>query len=176
MQLPQITSGQVAESRSYSKTELTSDWIYEPGPQTTATLGAALATTSAEYRYARELSLDPGIAGPRSGGATSDNLSGSGSPEARTFSAYGSMRRSWPHFEGELGLRLDGQDYSGEATQLQWSPRLNLRYDLSPLWHAYGSVGRFTQAQAVEEWRTEELQSRADPAEVALHTGRGPFA
>ncbi len=170
--LPDISIGSVAEDRSYSKTELSSDWVYEPGALTALTWGAALADTEADYSYTRVLSLDPAVASAFNRAATS-NLSGSGSPRARTFSAYGSLRHLWPHFESELGLRMDGQDYIDEATHLQWSPRLNLRYDFTPHWHAYGSIGRFTQAQAIEEWRTEELQHTADPAEVARHTVLG---
>ncbi len=128
-----------------------------------------MANTDAEYDYARELTLDPSVASAFDRPTTSD-IAGSGSPRARTFSAYASLRHLWPHFESELGLRLDGQDYVDEATHVQLSPRLNLRYDLTSHWHAYGSIGRFTQAQAIEEWRIEELQHSADSAEIARHT------
>ncbi len=50
------------------------------------------------------------------------------------------------------------------------SPRLNLRYDFNDQLRAYASVGRFTQAQPVEEWRVEEAQTSADPAQVSTHT------
>lgn len=169
VQRPSISSGTLSESRSYHKTELSSDWTYEPGTATSAALGAAVATTDSEYRYTRQLLLAPAIVAAF-GRPASDNLSGSGSPHARAYSAYGSVRHRWPSIEAEFGLRIDGQDYRNDASQKQWSPRVNVRYDLNHRWHAYGSIGRFTQAQAVEEWRTEELQQVADPAQNALHS------
>ena len=50
------------------------------------------------------------------------------------------------------------------------SPRLNLRYDFDAHWRLYGSAGRFTQAQHVEEWRVEEAQQAPDSAQVSIHT------
>ena len=172
VQRPSVSTGQVAESRDYNKIELTSDWTYEPGTGTGAALGTAIATTEAEYSYQRQLELDPGMA-TAFGKPVSGDLAGSGQPSATTFSAYGSLRRSWSRAEAELGVRLDGQAYAGDQTHLQWSPRANLRYDLNDRWRVYGSLGRFTQAQAVEEWRTEELQQRADPVQAALHAVAG---
>ena len=56
----------------------------------------------------------------------------------------------------------------GNHTQV--SPRLNLRYDFDDQWRLYGSAGRFTQAQHVEEWRVEEAQQAPDSAQVSIHT------
>jgi len=167
-----VSSGRVAETRDYNKVELTSDWTYEPGTGKGVALGAAVATTEAEYSYERELELDPLMAAAF-GKPTSDDLAGNGHPSATTFSAYGSLRRSWSRIEAEVGVRLDGQAYDNDQTHLQWSPRVNMRYDLNAQWRLYGSLGRFTQAQAVEEWRTEELQQRADPVQAALHAVAG---
>ncbi len=172
VQLPSVSSGQLAESRRYHKTEIASDWSFDPGTGLSATVGAAMATTDSKYRYSRELRLEPAVAAAF-GRPASGDLTGSAAPNAKTFSAYGALRRSWSSIEAELGLRLDGQDFRGDSSQWQWSPRANLRYDLSDRWRAYGSIGRFTQAQAVEEWRAEELQQRADPAQSAVHSVAG---
>jgi hypothetical protein len=44
-----------------------------------------------------------------------------------------------------------------------------LRYDLAENWHAYGSLGQFTQAQRVDEYRAEQNQTTPDPASRAMH-------
>ena len=66
----------------------------------------------------------------------------------------------------ELGVRMDAQHFTGQDSQYQWSPRLNLRVHLNPRVDAYGSIGRFTQPQRPDEWRLEEAQQRADPAQI----------
>src|SRR6185369_8305862 len=81
-----------------------------------------------------------------------------------------SHSRKWSSFEAELGVRWDEQSYRGERSQSQLSPRLNLRYDMRPDLRAYASWGRFSQAQRVYEWRTEDGQMRPDNAAVATHT------
>ena len=48
--------------------------------------------------------------------------------------------------EFEFGTRVDLQDYQGFGLRSQLTPRVNLRYDLSDAWHAYGSWGQFAQA------------------------------
>ncbi len=165
----QLSTGQVDESRNFHKVELSSDWIYNPAAGNYASLGGSLAHSESQYRYSRALAIDPAIAAAFQMPDNRDTA-GNGVLRGTTFSTYGSVGHRWPRFEAEVGLRMDGQDFGGEVTHLQWSPRLNLRYDLTSTWRAYGSIGRFTQAQAVEELRTEELQQQPDPAQVAVHT------
>ena len=93
-------------------------------------------------------------------------------PEIVTYALYAANRRKWQHFEAELGIRLDAQHYIGgdDSNHTQVSPRLNLRYDFADEWRLYGSIGRFTQAQHVEEWRVEEAQQTPDSAQVSIHS------
>jgi hypothetical protein len=67
-------------------------------------------------------------------------------------------------------VRLDSQDYPGVGLRSQFTPRLNLRYDPVADWHVYGSWGEFSQAQRVDEYRSEENQSSPDAASRAIHT------
>jgi TonB dependent receptor len=69
-------------------------------------------------------------------------------------------------FDAELGVRMDSQHFTGQDSQYQWSPRLNLRLRVSSRIDAYGSLGRFSQPQRPDEWRMEEGQQRADPAQL----------
>jgi len=86
------------------------------------------------------------------------------SPRSTTFGLYASVRQRWRKLEAELGTRLDHQDYRGFASHSQQSPRINLRFDPTPVWHVYGSWGHFRQAQRVGEWRAEQPQTNPDPA------------
>ena len=90
-------------------------------------------------------------------------------PRSITQGVYASLRWRRKAFDGEIGGRLDRQDYGSYGTHLQGSPRFNARYDLTPAWHVYGSWGEFTQAQRPDEWRTEENQRAPDPATRASH-------
>jgi outer membrane receptor protein involved in Fe transport len=91
-------------------------------------------------------------------------------PKVATLSLYAANRRKWARLEAELGLRVDAQHYETYGNHTQVSPRLNLRYDFDDQWRLYGSAGRFTQAQHVEEWRVEEAQQVPDSAQVSIHT------
>jgi hypothetical protein len=166
---PRLVTGQLGEARSFNRIELTSDWTYQPGDRSSASLGAAAATNRSEFSYTRSVSFAPAIASAF-GRSAIDNVNATGAPQAVTYAAYGSLRHRWSRVEGELGLRLDGETYHAGPSQVQWSPRLNLRLDVSEHWRAYASIGRFTQAQRVEEWRAEEGQQLADPAQSALHS------
>ena len=83
----------------------------------------------------------------------------------RTGASGGTSRRS--SASGWTRSTTIGGD---DSNHTQVSPRLNLRYDFADEWRLYGSVGRFTQAQHVEEWRVEEAQQTPDSAQVSIHT------
>src|ERR1700736_6315032 len=89
-------------------------------------------------------------------------------PRSSTLDFYASGRRHWQEFEVEVGAPLDRQDYRGFGARAQVSPRVNLRFDPTADWHVYGSWGQFTQAQRIEDWRSEDNQSTPDPATPAV--------
>jgi len=168
---PGVASGELDETRSFNGLDFANDWTLRSSDSSTYTFGVGVAATRADYRYSRHSEFSPEIATAFSRGLVED-LAYTTRPEVLTYAVYAANRRKWQHFEVELGLRLDAQNYYGEndGNHTQVSPRLNLRYDFADAWRLYGSVGRFTQAQHVEEWRVEEAQQAPDSAQVSIHS------
>jgi hypothetical protein len=164
-----VVTGRVDDNRSFSRAELRSDWSFKPSPQLAINYGIEATDSRAQLQYDRaERFQDVIVTGfDRS---ADNSLRARATPEVSTYAASGAARRRWDSFEAELGVRLDGQHYADFTVRQQWSPRLNVRYDLGRQWHLYGSWGRFTQAQRAEEWRIEEAQVAPDVPELAIHT------
>jgi len=168
---PGVAMGALDETRSFNGFDFVNDWTYRRSEKSSYTFGAELGATRADYRYTRHSEFSPEIAAAFSRGLVED-LDYAVRPEIVTYALYAANRRKWQHFEAELGLRLDAQHYIGgdDSNHTQVSPRLNLRYDFANEWRLYGSIGRFTQAQHVEEWRVEEAQQTPDSAQVSIHS------
>jgi outer membrane receptor protein involved in Fe transport len=167
---PGVASGDLMERRGFNGLEFSSDWTYARGPASSYSFGAGFAATRADYRYTRHSEFAPDVAAAF-GRDTTEDLELLAHPAAASYSLYAANRRQWSRFEAEVGLRVDAQHYEeGGGNHTQVSPRLNLRYDMNGRLRVYASVGRFTQAQHVEEWRVEEAQQSPDAAMVSLHT------
>lgn len=166
---PGIAVGTLIESQVFDRFELTNDWTYDAGKRSSYTFGAGLSASRARYFHDRAVTFGAGIADAFDRPA-GDSMRLRVNPRVVYLSVYGANRRKWKAFEAELGVRLDTQDYEGLGEHSQLSPRLNLRYDFTDRTRFYASVGRFTQAQPVEEWRVEEGQLRSDPAQSAIHS------
>jgi len=168
---PGVATGMLDETRSFNGLDFSNDWTLRRSDTSTYTFGLQLAATRADYKYMRHSEFSPEVAAAFSRGLVED-LDYRVRPEIVTYALYAANRRRWQHFEAELGVRLDAQHYMGgdDSNHTQVSPRLNLRYDFADEWSLYGSIGRFTQAQHVEEWRVEEAQQTPDSAQVSIHS------
>ncbi|HEU4591658.1 MAG TPA: TonB-dependent receptor [Steroidobacteraceae bacterium] len=166
---PGVATGTLDDDTSFDRFELTNLWTYEPRDSVTWTLGAEMAASRAEYTYSRRAEYAPGVATAFARPLRND-LDFAARPEVLTYALHAAERQRWKNFEAELGLRLDGQHYNLGGDHSQISPRLNLRYDVDDRLRIYASVGRFAQAQHVEEWRAEEAQPEADAAQISVHT------
>jgi len=166
---PGVAVGDVDSETEYDRIEINNDWTWQPGKDMTWTFGGEAAVSRAEYLYTRHASYDPVIAAAF-GRATSNDLTFAVDPKVFTYALYSAARRRWKSYEAELGLRLDGEHYNLGGDHTQISPRLNLRYDVNDRLRVYTSIGRFSQAQHVEEWRVEEAQQTADAAQVSIHS------
>ncbi len=169
LEIPDFASGRVSESSEFERWEFTSDWTFDRTKDSALSFGGAFSTTRSNLGYRRQARFAPDVAAAFARPAR-DDLEYRSVPSVRTGAVYVAQRRRWSKLDAELGLRLDAQVYDSRAERTQWSPRLNLRYDLTDRFRMYASAGRFTQAQQVEEWRAEEAQSAADPAQRALHS------
>jgi hypothetical protein len=166
---PGIGIESLDEARHASSIDLRSLWTWRMDDRTTWTYGIEASHSRADLRYDRSGSFAPAIA--ESFDRPVDNsLVARAEPEVSSYAAFVSARHRWAPVEIELGVRLDGQHYGDTQLRQQFSPRLNLRYDFAPAWRLYGSWGRFTQAQRVDEWRLEDPQVMPDPSAIAIHS------
>jgi TonB dependent receptor-like, beta-barrel/TonB-dependent Receptor Plug Domain len=168
----EVANGSVVDTRKFSRAEFRSDWSFAPLPRLAIESSAEATDSRADLRYNRAERFQDFIAAGFDRPAD-NSLLAHAAPEEWTYAFSGAARRRWASFEAELGLRVDGQRYEGFASRQQWSPRLNLRYDMAERWHLYGSWGHFTQAQRPEEWRIEGTQSVPDVPELAIHSTLG---
>jgi outer membrane receptor protein involved in Fe transport len=166
---PGVATGSLDEFIEFDRTELSNVWTWDRRSDVTDTFGAEMSLSDAHYDYRRTANYDPAVAAAFGRPARND-LAFAANPRVFTYALHAAERRTWKSFEAELGLRLDGEHYNLGGDHTQISPRLNLRYDVNDRMRLYTSVGRFSQAQHVEEWRTEEAQATADAAQVSLHT------
>ena len=168
---PGVATGALDDTRSFNGLDFSNDWTLRRSESSTYTFGVQLAATRADYHYMRHSEFSPEVAAAFSRDLVED-LDYRVRPEIVTYAVYAANRRKWQHFEAELGVRVDAQHYEGgnDGNHTQVSPRLNLRYDFADEWRLYGSIGRFTQAQHVEEWRVEEAQQTPDSAQVSIHS------
>jgi outer membrane receptor protein involved in Fe transport len=166
---PGVASGLLDETRDFNGLDFANDWIFQHHDNSTYTFGGAVGATRADYRYTRHSEFSPEVAAAFGRGLTED-LGFAVKPEVVTAALYAANRRQWSRFEAELGLRVDAQHYPDYGNHTQVSPRLNVRYDFRDAMRFYASVGRFTQAQHVEEWRVEEAQQAPDSAQVSIHS------
>lgn len=161
--LPRAATGQLDERRDISTVDLLTDWTYLQTDSLLWDWGAETTFERADLNFSRQEDLDAALAASLNRMADV-SLTDAQSPRSTTFNVYGSVRRRWRKFEAEFGARLDHQNYRDFASHSQLSPRINLRFDPTPVWHLYGSWGHFRQAQRVGEWRAEQPQSTPDPA------------
>src|SRR4051812_25801269 len=166
---PGIGVESLDETRHLSSVDLRSAWTWRMDDRTTWSYGVEASRSRADLSYERAGSFVAAVA--ESFDRPIDNsLVARAEPEASTFAGFISARHRWSPVEIELGARLDGQHYGDTVLRQQFSPRLNLRYDFAPAWRLYGSWGRFTQAQRVDEWRLEDPQGLPDPSAIAIHS------
>jgi hypothetical protein len=164
---PGAASGQLNERRDISTVDLRSSWVYLQTHSLLWELGAETTFERADLNFSRQESIEAALAASLNRAADATLVTAE-SPRSTTVGLYASARPHWQNFEAELGARLDHQDYQHLGVHTQLSPRINLRFDPTPVWHLYGSWGHFRQAQRVDEWRSEENQSIPDPATHAV--------
>lgn len=168
LDIPSIAAGTVIDERDFISVDLRTDWTYAQSELATWNFGAAAAHQKADLSFLQREQFSVPIAAAFTR-PIAVALGSVQAPRSAILGVFASGRRRWHAIEAEVGARLDRQDYLGFGARSQLSPRFNLRLDLAPAWQIYGSWGRFTQAQRVEEWRSEERQTAPDPATRAVH-------
>jgi len=168
LSLPGLLDGDLRAERSFSDISLRSDWTYTPSALLRWNFGGEVTHEHTDLVFVRQETIADSLAAAF-GRAPDATILSRQSPASSTWGLYASAHRRWQALEAEIGVRGDGQAYQGFGTRSQFTPRINLRYDLTDGWHTYGSWGQFTQAQRVDEYRTEVNQVAPDPASRATH-------
>ncbi len=169
LRLDGVARGILIEDHDFNSLAVRTEWVYAPKEGLLWDLGMEANSENAELFYHQHevysSFLVPSFVTQSTVAQNSDQA-----PHATTVGVFASGRRRWRAFEVELGLRVDRQDYRGFGTRTQATPRLNMRYDVAPDWHAYASWGQFGQAQRIDEYRAEENQTSPDSATRAAHS------
>ena len=165
---PGLAVGRLDEERHSSNTALRTAWTYAPSAALSYNTGVEFVREHSELQFSRNELLGD-VAATAFGRSADATITSEQAPHYLALGLFSSVHRHWQALEAEAGLRLDAQDYRGHGTRTQLSPRINARYDVTDLWHVYGSWGQFTQAQCVNEYRSEENQTAPDPANRATH-------
>lgn len=163
LMLPAAAVGRLDETREISTVDLRTNWTYLQTDSLLWELGAETTFQQADLNFARQESLNVNLAASLNRMADV-SLTTAESLRSTTLGLFASAQRRWHNLEAEFGLRVDQQTYRGSGSHSQVSPRINLRFDPTPVWHLYGSWGHFRQAQRVDEWRSEQDQTRPDSA------------
>jgi hypothetical protein len=118
--------------------------------------GAEGREVKARYDYLSELIYAPDYPLPGDTGETVQRDL-SPVPEGHQFGAWLTTRmRISDQWNVELGARWDDQTYDDVEGPEQFSPRLNLMYDLNPATRLRAAWGRFWQAQGPNELQVED--------------------
>jgi len=161
--LPGAATGRLDERRDSSTVDVLTDWTYLQAESLLWNLGAETVFEQADLNFSRQEDLNAALAASLNRMADV-SVGDAQSPRSVTFGLYASMRQRWRKLEVEFATRLDHQNYRSFRSHSQLSPRINLRFDPTQVWHVYGSWGHFRQAQRVGEWRVEQPQLTPDPA------------
>ncbi len=166
--IPVAVNGSLDDRRDDLDLEWRTHWIRALSADRSASFGAEAGIERAALGFSRtenfSTALATSFAVPTD---TSDHYYAR--PKVATQAIFAALQQRWRKLEAEMGARVDREEYLPGGGHLQFSPRLNLRYDLAPHWQGYGSWGEFTQAQRAGDWRSESAQSVPDPATRAVH-------
>lgn len=172
LELTGVADGLLDEAHDFRSLAFRNEWAYAANSTLLWNLGIEFSLDRADLSYSQKETFAD-LAIPGFVQETNVDVQSTQSPHSSIFGIFASARRHWRAFEAELGMRLDGQHYRGFDLRTQLTPRLNLRYDLAPDWHAYASWGEFSQAQRVDEFREDENQTSPDTANRASHVVLG---
>lgn len=149
--IPNTVSGTATDSRDFSIVGLKQDWQFDAGKQWSFQTGFEFKLLDSNYQYESSLEIfDPFD-------QIFDNVpfrqrSLREAPEGEQYAVYSEARwKATDKLIIDLGLRWDRQTYSGADTNEQRSPRFNVLYRLSPRTELRAGIGRFYQAQEINE-------------------------
>jgi outer membrane receptor protein involved in Fe transport len=130
--------------------------------------GGEVRDQSARYDYQSAVVFEPGYPFPQSPGETR-SYEADPKPSGTHMSAYLTSRvLLMPTLAAEFGLRWAQQSYSPDSDD-QWSPRINLAWDLRDTTRLRASWGRYQQFQGINELQVEDGVDQFQPAQSSTH-------
>jgi len=164
---PTTSTGQLSEVKEFTSTALKADWTYRINERHLLSWGGELRQSDAHHRYtgSRSAYLPITIPAPL---ATSDpNVLADAAFDGNQKALYLSYRtRPLRAITAELGLRWDEQDYLDDR---QFSPRVNMLFDLGPRAKLRASWGQYFQAQRLDEVQVNNGLTTLFPAQKSEH-------
>jgi len=166
---PGIVRGTVQDDRDFQVLGLKQDWLWAVSDDRTLRTGFDVKHLRAAYRYRSEREIEPPFAG------LLDNeplrqINAAGAPQGNQYAAYGELRwRPADRLILDFGLRWDRQTYTTSGDDDQLSPRFNALFSTGERTDLRLGVGRFSQAQEINELQFIDGVSQYFPASRATH-------
>lgn len=155
LEVPGERSGSVDERRTL-RTGTTRLDVSHEGERLFTRFGFEFREVKAKYRYDAVSVYEPGFPYPGDPGRTLTR-SLAPEPDGHQFGAYLTTRaRVTDRLTTELGIRWDDQTWDDAEGPEQFSPRLNLMYELTDSTRLRLAWGRFWQAQGPNELQVED--------------------
>ena len=179
LNLPQIVSGSLDESREFDALGLKQDWTYVASPVWMLSFGVEGKHQDADYRFSSTKTVDAPF------DQILDNVpleirNFDLAPEGAQYSAYVEAR--WqlrPNLIIDAGLRWDQQSYTTAENDAQSSPRLSVLYRTGERTEIRLGWGQFSQAQEINELQVSDgvgVFFRAQRAEHVVANLKHQFA
>ncbi len=160
--------GFVDDRREVDLFEFKQDWKWHVSERQLVKFGYYARSLSAAYDYAAAVEYD-GFFDAFPGREEFDRRIDV-SPDGESYGAYLSDRiRVGERLTAEAGLRWDRQTYTHTGHDDQFSPRLNLLFNLTDTTDLRASWGRFYQSQGIQELQVEDGLTEFLPAQRADH-------
>ena len=143
--------GRVRDERDFTIVSLQSDWVWGVSPNFLVSFGGEFRDLRGRYRYEDESRYEVLFNVPGSDTAVQRSRDIDVRPRGSQLSAYGNARyRAGRRWTFETGIRWDKQTLEPGHNH-RFSPRVGLRYKVSPSVSLRGSWGRFYQSQSIDE-------------------------
>lgn len=167
--VPNVVSGVVSDSRSFNVFGFKQDWLFDTSDRWSFRTGVDIKRLEATYAYDSSLQIFSPF------DQIFDNMpsretSIRAAPDGEQYAIYGEARwKATNKMIIDFGFRWDWQTYSVADTDEQWSPRLNVLYQLGPRTELRAGIGRYYQAQEINELQYRDGVVEFFPPQHADH-------
>jgi len=159
----------VFDDRRVSQFSFRQDWTWNSSTSHLTQWGVEGTYSRADYTYSNTAEYG-GLQALYEGRSEPSSLAASASPYGSNYSLYYSDRwKASPKTIIEWGLRWDDQTYTGQTSDSQLSPRLNVMRSLGPKTELRLGWGRYHQSQGINELQIEDGVTNFWPAQKADH-------